>query len=273
MRQRWAVGNWKMHGSRAMLRAFCLELGQALEGTPPAREATTPWLQMALCPPSLYLESLGRTLGERVSAETCRALGIAPLSLGGQHVNVEASGPFTGEIAAPMLNDLGAKLCLVGHSERRRLFGETDAQTCLKLKTLLAQGLRPLLCVGESETERSRGLQALCVERQLREALFDAPTHTPEQLLVAYEPVWAIGSGKTASAEDIHAMHRHLRQVLRRSLGESATQVPLLYGGSVNPANAAALLSIPAVDGLLIGGSSLSAKSFLQIALAAPPHR
>jgi triosephosphate isomerase len=190
----------------------------------------------------------------------------ADIDVGVQNIHWEAQGAFTGELSARMAWEAGARYTLVGHSERRHLFGETDEQAALKVRAALDAELTPMLCVGETLDERRAGRVEEVIIRQL-EAV--ASTLSPDglrRILVAYEPVWAIGTGVNATPEDASAAHAVLRQRLRDLLGDAAAAVPILYGGSVKPENAAALLHAPEVDGLLVGGASLDPHGFASIA-------
>jgi triosephosphate isomerase len=193
----------------------------------------------------------------------------SPLAVGAQNMHWEASGAFTGEVAAPMLAELGVRFVILGHSERRALFGETDDTVSSKVAAARRAGLAPIVCVGESETERDAGRTRDVVVAQLRAALRSAPADAPDGLVVAYEPVWAIGTGRTPGLSEITDAHGAIRAALTERLGPSAAAVRILYGGSVTQANAASLLSAPLVDGALVGGASLSAPAFASIAAAA----
>jgi triosephosphate isomerase len=193
----------------------------------------------------------------------------SPLAVGAQNMHWEPSGAFTGEVAAPMLAELGVRFVILGHSERRALFGETDDTVSLKVAAATRAGLAPIVCVGESETERDAGRTRDVVVAQLRAALRSAPADAPDGLVVAYEPVWAIGTGRTPGLSEITDAHGAIRAALTERLGPSAAAVRILYGGSVTQANAASLLSAPLVDGALVGGASLSASAFASIAAAA----
>lgn len=184
---------------------------------------------------------------------------------GVQNVYWEDRGAFTGENSAPQAKDAGADFVLVGHSERRHLFGETDAQTAKKCAAVERAGLTPLLCVGETLEERERGETADVVLRQLRAGLSELDQLEATMSLLAYEPVWAIGTGRTATPEDASEIHGVIRDGLRELVGDRARDVRILYGGSATPANAATLLAAPDVDGLLVGGASLDVTSWLSI--------
>jgi triosephosphate isomerase (TIM) len=266
--QTWVVGNWKMNGSLAQIDAFVPAL---LGGLPAGWRGR---LRIGLCPPAPYLAKLGERLaGSRVE-------------LGAQKVHPLPSGAFTGEIAPPMLAEFGVSLCLVGHSENRQQLGESEVLIAEKLHGLLGVGILPILCVGESLDERDAGHQEQVIATQLNEAFAASPggragrrsgdvTHLPhpalsveqaQRLIVAYEPVWAIGTGVNATPEQANEVHRFIRAFLAERYGAAiAAEVPVLYGGSVNPANAAALLAQPEINGTLVGGASLKADTFLAI--------
>ncbi len=249
------AGNWKMNGHRAdgVARAAALKERLAAAGAVP--------FDMAVCPPA--------TLIWPVAA----ALASGPVLLGGQDCHPAASGAFTGDIAAPMLADAGCRFVIVGHSERRHGHGETDAVVKAKAAAALAVGLTAIVCVGETEAERDHGAAEAVVAAQLTgswpESAGAAGGHAEDRLVIAYEPVWAIGTGRTATPADVAAMHRMIRTTLG-SLTDRADQIRLLYGGSVKAANAAELLALEDVDGALVGGASLDADAFWAIAEATP---
>ena len=243
------VGNWKMHGLAAALdevRALAAGLATAPS---PAR--------VGLCVPATLLE------------RTTRALAGSPVMTGGEDCHAEPCGAFTGDISAEMLADAGAQLVIVGHSERRAAYGETDAQVAAKAGAGLRAGLTPIICVGESAEERADGRTLEVVGGQLDGSLPEGAGHG--RFAVAYEPVWAIGAGRTPQAEEIAQVHAGLRAGLVRRLGEAAGRAaPILYGGSVTPDNAAAMLAIAEVGGALVGGASLAASDLLAIVRQAP---
>jgi triosephosphate isomerase (TIM) len=243
------VGNWKMHGSRA----FNAELIQGLLSADLPTSA--PRADVAVCPPFVYV------------AEVAAQLQGSPIAVGTQDIAVQVQGAFTGEVAAPMAVELGARYAIVGHSERRAYHGEGDELVALKAQSALANGLVPIVCVGETLAEREAGQTQAVVTRQLQ-AVMDTLGADVARIVVAYEPVWAIGTGKTASPEQAPDVHACLRAQLQASLG-SDVRVPLLYGGSVKPDNAAQLFAQPDIDGGLIGGAALKAADFVAIARAA----
>ena len=244
MRGKLVVGNWKMNGglaaNAALLRALAAEW------------RATPGRQLAVCAPYPYL------------AQVQEALAGTPIAWGAQDVSEHGAGAYTGEVSAAMLVEFGCRYTLVGHSERRQYYGDTDAVVAAKTVAALGTGLTPIVCVGESLGEREAGTTDAVVLRQL-DAVLAAVGAVAPKLVVAYEPVWAIGTGRTATTEQAQAVHA----LLRARLGEAgAAEVPLLYGGSVKADNAAALFAMKDIDGGLIGGASLKAGEFLAIARA-----
>lgn len=243
------VGNWKMHGNRASNAELINGLKAADLGV------TAPRASVAVCPPFVYL------------ADVAAALAGSGIGVGAQDVSVHAQGAYTGEVAGPMLRDVGAAYAIVGHSERRSYQAEGDQLVADKAKAALAHGLIPIVCVGETLAEREAGQTEAVVARQMQ-AVIDTLGADLARIVVAYEPVWAIGTGKTASPEQAQAVHAFLRGCLKAAQPEAAA-VPLLYGGSVKPDNAAQLFAQPDIDGGLIGGAALKAADFAAIARAA----
>lgn len=237
------AGNWKMNGSAELAR----RIGSRLAAT----GATLP-CRLIVCPPATLIQALGM------------ALAGAPVELGGQDCHAESCGPHTGDLAAPMLKEAGARWVIVGHSERRAAYGETDAQVRGKALAAQAAGLRPIICVGETQGQRAAGSETEVVGWQVEGSV-------PKDFVgvVAYEPIWAIGTGRVARAEEIAAMHAFIREELGRQLGAAGRDIPILYGGSVNPGNAAEILAIAQVGGALVGGASLDPDAFLAVAGAA----
>ena len=240
------AGNWKMNGSldaNAALVAALLQDPQA-------------WAcDVAVCGPAPYLAQLQTLLkGSR-------------LDLGAQDVSVHESGAFTGEVSAAMLKEFGVRYCIVGHSERRQYHQESDATVALKAQRALAAGLTPIVCVGETLAQREAGQTEEVVKRQLA-AVVHTNGHCISEIVLAYEPVWAIGTGKTASPEEAQHVHHVLRAQLQAA-SQHADRVRILYGGSMNAGNAQALLAQPDIDGGLIGGAALQAAAFLSIVAAA----
>ena len=240
------VGNWKMNGLTADAEALAQAIRQAIEGDPP------PAADILLCPPYTQIATVGRVLaGSRIA-------------WGGQDCHMNDKGAHTGDIAPPMLRDLGASHVILGHSERRQNHSEIDETVREKCVAATRAGLVPIVCVGENEDQRSAGRQEDVVGWQIKGSLPDGFGG-----IVAYEPVWAIGTGRTASEADIAAMHGFIRAELVRQLGaEQGGAIPILYGGSGNAANAAAILAVPEVAGALVGGASLKPQDFLAIVRA-----
>jgi len=217
-------------------------------------------VEVLVCPPATLIAA---------AAEAAEKTAIA---IGGQDCHVEISGAYTGDLSAEMLRDAGARYVILGHSERRQYHGETDALVAQKVAAACGEGLKPILCVGETEEVRDAGEAEKVVTHQLGASLPDRfpDMMGPEKLAIAYEPVWAIGTGRTPTADQVAEMHAALRAALNARFGEAvAAQIRILYGGSVKPANAAELLAVANVDGALVGGASLKASDFLAIIRAA----
>jgi triosephosphate isomerase len=246
MRTPVVAGNWKMHGTLAEARALTTALRDGLKR--PGR------VEVVVCPPFTALAAVGEILAG------------SPLALGAQNCHHAASGPHTGEIAPPMLTELGCRFVICGHSERRRELGESDEQIKLKVGAALAHELTPILCVGETADERRQGLTFTTVEGQLRAGLAGLEPAALGRCVVAYEPVWAIGTGINATPAQAAEVHGYLRGLLSElSSKETAQRVRILYGGSVKADNADALLAEQDIDGALVGGASLAAPSFIAI--------
>ncbi len=241
------AANWKMnHGptdARAFMRAFL------------DRYARHSDRQVVFFPPAASLAAVVESLRDRQD-----------IMVGAQNIHWEDKGAFTGEISSSIARDAGAHVVLIGHSERRHVFGETDEETAKKLAAALRARLAPMLCVGEQLPERDNGNTEAVVLRQLRAALAAIDPQTFTSAAVAYEPVWAIGTGKTATPADASTVHRVIREELVSLLGERGRSIPILYGGSVNRGNARDLLAADEVDGLLVGGASLDAEGWSSIA-------
>lgn len=248
MRRRIVAANWKMNGSRGFAKSLISELKVQLS-------ALDKDVKVVIIPPSLYVAEIERLISD------------APFTVGIQNAAQWDQGAFTGEISAGMAADAGCEYVLVGHSERRQLFAESDQVIADKVQQVLKSGLIALLCVGETLAERQAGKAEEVVSRQLQTALQGLESDGWHKIVVAYEPVWAIGTGKTATAEDAQAMHLHMRGVLG-SLGAPASEISLLYGGSVKPDNARELFGQQDIDGGLIGGASLVADDFASICRA-----
>ena len=241
------AGNWKMNGLSASL-AEAKALREALDGEPSAH-------RVALCPPATLI------------AQMAWALRGGAVEIGGQDCHAKASGAFTGSVSAPMLKDAGAGLVIVGHSERRQGFGETDADVAAKTEAAIAAGLEPIVCVGETLDQREAGKAVEVVRAQVLGSLPDSAGTAA--FAVAYEPVWAIGTGLTPTLEQIEEVHRAGRAAMVERLGQGGETAPILYGGSVKPDNARDILAVPEVGGALVGGASLKAADFLGIVRAA----
>ena len=248
-RDRLVAGNWKMHGSQAANPAL---LDALLAGV-----GSLSGVECAVCVPFPYL------------GETAARLSASKIALGAQNVSEYASGAYTGEVSAPMLAEFGCRYVLAGHSERRALFGETDAQVAAKFTAAQKAGLTPILCVGETLAEREASRTEEVVARQLCAVVEAAGAGAFGAAVVAYEPVWAIGTGRTATPQQAQAVHAFLRARSAARDAGVAGKLRILYGGSVKPANAAELFSMDDVDGGLIGGASLVADDFLAICRAA----
>jgi len=249
MRKYLVAGNWKMNGGTAANNELCEQIvaGASASGT----------AELLVCPPFPYLEATGRKLAG------------TPVSLGAQNVSQHASGAYTGEVSAGMLRDVGCKYVIVGHSERRAMMHETSEIVAEKFKAVLTEELTPILCVGETLEERTSGRMEEVVGAQLRAVLDATGVEAFGSAVIAYEPVWAIGTGQTASPEQAQEAHQYIRNILAGMDVDIADAVQILYGGSVKGDNAAGLFSMPDIDGGLIGGASLKAAEFLAIAQAA----
>jgi triosephosphate isomerase len=249
MRKYLVAGNWKMNGGTAVNEELCDRIGSGL--------SQSAAVELLVCPPFPYLEAVGNRLA---------GTGV---SLGAQNVSQYASGAYTGEVSALMLKDLGCKYVIVGHSERRAMMHESSEIVAEKFGAALKEQLTPILCVGETLEERSSGRMEAVIASQL-DAVLDGPgIKTIASAVIAYEPVWAIGTGRTASPEQAQEVHQYIRNILAERNVDIASGVQILYGGSVKGDNAAGLFSMPDIDGGLIGGASLNAAEFLAIAAAA----
>lgn len=236
------AGNWKMNKTPAE----GVELAKALV----AQVGTESAVQIVLCPPFTALDAVGR------------AIEGTHLALGAQNMHDKASGAFTGEVSATMLRGLHAGYVILGHSERRSIFGEDDAFINRKVLAALEASLKPILCVGELLSEREAGRTNEVVRIQVEKGLAGVPAGKAEQVVIAYEPVWAIGTGRTPTLPEIAEVHADIRARLTARFGAAASGFRLLYGGSVKPSNAAAIFALPDVDGALVGGASLKAADF-----------
>ena len=250
MRQKLVVGNWKMHGGLAANRSL-------LQGVVAGVKELAAAVECAVCVPYPYLAQAQQELTE------------AEVGWGAQNLSEQVSGAFTGEVSAAMLKDFGCRYVIVGHSERRALYGEDDGLVAKKFKQALAGGLVPILCVGETLAQRESGQTAEVVATQLDAVLDAAGVEVFAGAVVAYEPVWAIGTGLTASPAQAQAVHEGIRARLVARNAEVAAGVRVLYGGSVKAGNAAELFAMPDIDGALVGGASLVAEEFVAICRAA----
>ena len=242
------VGNWKMHKTVAE----SLELATAVKNVvAPAVRGDD--IEVVVAPPYTALHAVGKRLEG------------SAVALAAQNCYWEPQGAFTGEVSVPMLAEVGCRYVIVGHSERRQHFHETDALINLKAKAVLKAGLRPILCIGETAAERDAGEMHGRLVGQLAEGLFGFTKEMMVDTVIAYEPIWAIGTGRVATTQQAQEAHRFIRGYLHSQLGEVVKSVRILYGGSVKPSNTAGLLAQPDVDGVLVGGASLKAEDFVQI--------
>ncbi len=243
------AANWKMNNGPAAASAF---IRSFLAHYPRSQKRT-----VVFFPPALSLNALHAALHERPD-----------ILLGVQNIYWEPQGAFTGELSAPIARDAGASVALIGHSERRHVFGETDEECAKKVEAAVKAGLTPMLCVGEKLEEREAAQTESVVLRQLKSGMTRLGAAYPGPIVIAYEPVWAIGTGRTATPGDAEKVHGVIREELRTIVGDRAVHIPILYGGSVNPGNASSLLGAQDVDGLLVGGASLDPASWLSIVSA-----
>jgi triosephosphate isomerase len=250
MRQKIVAGNWKMNKSFQEADELLFDIVKRLENKPED-------VQLIVCPPAVYLELATDMVDEE----------DVILQVGAQNVSQFESGAYTGELSAAMYSSMNLDYCIVGHSERRKYFGETNDVLAQKVDRLLDYGIQPIFCCGEVLEERESGKHFDVVKQQIEESLFHLTGHEMSNVVIAYEPVWAIGTGKTASSDQAQEMHAFIRGLLREKYGEEvACEISILYGGSCNPGNAKELFANPDVDGGLIGGASLKAGDFVQIA-------
>jgi len=250
MRKVLIAGNWKMNGSRASIKELLDGLKAGIGNVSKA--------DVAVCAPFIYLPDVAEQLAG------------TPIAWGAQNVSTEAKGAFTGEISTSMIADFNCKYIIVGHSERRSYYGETDDIVAKKFGVVVAAGMTPIFCIGETLEEREKGITEQVVDRQVK-AVIDM--HGVEMLgkgVIAYEPVWAIGTGKTATPEQAQEVHAHIRATIAKADAGVAEKIIIQYGGSMNAANAKELLAQTDIDGGLIGGASLKAEDFLTICTSAP---
>lgn len=239
------AGNWKMHKTILEARALVDELKKSCAGISDR--------EILVCPPTTALAPLGDYLKG------------TNIRLGAQNLHWETQGAFTGEVSGPMLKEAGCQYAIVGHSERRQYFGETDVTVNKKMKAAFQFGLTPIVCVGETLQEREGGDAFKVVERQIKEGVSGLNADQSLKLVIAYEPVWAIGTGKTATPEQAQEMHAFIRKLLLEYGQKAADSIRILYGGSVKPDNIDVLMSQPDIDGGLVGGASLKADDFTRI--------
>ncbi|MBP7462208.1 MAG: triose-phosphate isomerase [Candidatus Delongbacteria bacterium] len=246
MRKALIAGNWKMYKTLAEAREFVQQLKTGC--------SVSDDREVLICPPALYIQP---------AVEWCRQ---TPIQVGAQNCAANPEGAYTGEISPAMLASVNATHVILGHSERREYYGETNAVIAAKIKLTVQYPLITILCVGEKLDQREQGQEKNVVKTQLTEALSAITPDRIEKLVVAYEPVWAIGTGKTATPAQAQDMHRHIRQILAELYGSTrADQIRILYGGSIKPENIDELMSMPDIDGGLVGGASLKVDSFLRI--------
>lgn len=252
MRKRPALvaANWKMYKTPTESNQLVRELREKLRGVN--------GVKVVLCPPLVSLCGVKKELNK------------SDIYLGAQNCHWDEEGAYTGEVSAKMLSDLGCQYVIIGHSERRNYFRETDELINMKLKQALKEGLSPILCLGETWQERDSGNTEKAIENQLRKGLTGIASESMPKVIIAYEPVWAIGSGKNATPEQAKRAHQFIRKIISELYGEDISgQVPIIYGGSVSPENAEELFQVEEVDGALVGGASLKADLFLKIIMAA----
>jgi triosephosphate isomerase len=244
------AGNWKMHKTVAQAEIF-------IQALLPRVASLDDGVELAICPPFTALAAM---------VESARGSRVAVYA---QNMHEAAQGAFTGEISAAMLSEIDVAGVVIGHSERRQYFGESDRSVALKIAAALAAGLRPIMCVGESEDERLAGETERKLRRQVQEGLEHVPAGRLGEVAIAYEPIWAIGTGQIATPEQAQEAASFIRALVAAEANAGDQEVTVLYGGSVSPANAAELLGLPDVDGALVGGASLEPESFAAIAAAA----
>lgn len=249
MRIPQVVGNWKMHGTRASIEQLVTEIR--------AGEGSAPHVEIAVCPAYVYLGRVAKLIEG------------SHLTLGAQNLSEQVEGAYTGEVSGRMLHDYGCRYVIIGHSERRRIYGETDALVGEKFETSRNLGLEPIVCIGESLEEREAGRTAEVVTRQLETVMNLNAIAEFGHAVIAYEPVWAIGTGKTATPEQAQEVHALVRQLITARDTEVGDNIRILYGGSVTGGNAASLFAMHDVDGGLVGGASLRGAEFLDICRAA----
>ena len=247
MRQVIVTGNWKMNASKETVNTLVMGI---LSGMSEVKA------KVIVCAPSPYMSQVEALITQ------------SQLNLGAQDLNVNASGAFTGEVSADMIKDFGVQYVVVGHSERRSMYGETDQVVADKVRVALDNNLTPLFCIGETLEEREAGNMESVVTRQIQAVIDLSGIDSFKNIIIAYEPVWAIGTGVTATPQQAQDAHAFIRSMLAQNNADIAQSTPILYGGSMNPGNAVELISCEDIDGGLIGGASLKAEDFLQICKA-----
>jgi triosephosphate isomerase len=252
MRQKLVVGNWKMHGSRTQVRQLIEDVAAGTAGLND--------VEIAVAPTFLHLG---------LAAQLSQQVGAKHLKLAAQNLYPQEQGAFTGEVSAPMLADYGVTYVIVGHSERREIFAETDQAVAVKFQAAQEGGLLPILCVGEALQQREQGSSEEVVLSQLDAVIAAAGVEALQSAVIAYEPIWAIGTGKTASPEQAQGIHRVLREHIAKSNSTIAAGVRILYGGSVKASSATELFDQTDIDGGLVGGASLKAEEFISICKSA----
>ena len=249
MRQIMIAGNWKMNGSTSSVKELIAGIKAGMASVNKAA--------VVVCPPALYI------------AQVMAAIAGSKIKCGSQNVCDQDKGAFTGELAGSMLKDLGCEYAIIGHSERRNLYGESDALIAQRFATARRSGIKPIFCIGETLAEREKGVTNEVCNRQIDAVIKLEGVTALADSVIAYEPIWAIGTGKTASPEQAQAVHAFIREKIAKLNAQVAAGLQILYGGSMNAANAAELLAQPDIDGGLIGGASLKAEDFLTICRAA----
>jgi len=250
MRRKIIAGNWKMHNNLSDSQNLVTKLVNGLNNQTINRE-------VIICPPFTSL------------SEVSNLLNGTKIELGAQNMHFEDKGAFTGEVSSEMLKSVGCKYVILGHSERRTIFGETDEFINRKIKKALASGLTPIFCIGESLEQKENGSTNDIIERQVQEGIKGLNEEEINKIIIAYEPIWAIGTGKTATPEQAQEVHQFIRSILKETFSDkTAENIPILYGGSVKPNNAFDLLAKADIDGALVGGACLDAGSFIEIITA-----
>lgn len=254
MRQKIVAGNWKMNLLKQEAQALTAELIGML------RDEESRQVNVILIPPFVYINALVQQSNAEMR-----------ISIGAQNCSEKLAGAYTGEVSASMLDSLGCKYVLVGHSERRSYYGETNQSCCAKIDIALQNNIHPIYCIGETLNERESEVHFSVIKKQLEEGIFHLSLSDFSKCVIAYEPVWAIGTGKTASAAQAQEIHQYIRKTIAEKFGiEAANNCSILYGGSCNDQNAKELFNLPDVDGGLIGGASLKSRSFVNIIKSLP---